>query len=82
MTLFTQEFGLISGPSMQLKVVKTIGDKEILQVQMEHNVKIVKVLEKQKTHPKIKAWMNIPFYCMISMPIVRPTLNINVFKME
>jgi hypothetical protein len=35
--------------------MKTIGDKEILKVQMEHKVKIVEVLEKHKIHPKAKA---------------------------
>jgi hypothetical protein len=65
---------------MQLEVVKTIGNKEILHVRMEHKVKIVEVLEKHKIH--LKAQMNIPFCHMISMPIVRPTFNIDVFKME
>jgi hypothetical protein len=67
---------------MQFEVVNTIGDKEILQVQMEHKVKKVEVLERHKIHPKNKARMNIPLCCMISMPIVRPSLNINVRKME
>jgi hypothetical protein len=48
---------------------------------MEHKVKIVKVLERHKIHPKTKIRMNIPFYHMISMLIVRPTL-IDVLKME
>jgi hypothetical protein len=67
---------------MQLEVVNTIGDKEILQVQMEHKVKTVKLLERHKIHPKAKAWMNIPLSRMISMPVVKPALKINVFKME
>jgi hypothetical protein len=41
---------------------------------MEHKVKIIEVLERHKIHPKTKVQMNIPFYCMISMPIVRPAL--------
>jgi hypothetical protein len=40
------------------------------------------VLEKHKIHPKAKARMNIPLYCMISMVVVKPTLKIDVFKME
>jgi len=49
---------------------------------MEHKVKIVEVLERHKIHPKGKARMNIPLYRMISMPVVRPSLKIDVFKME
>jgi hypothetical protein len=49
---------------------------------MEHKVKIVKVLERHKIHLKAKAWMNIPFYRMISMPVVKLALKINVLKME
>jgi hypothetical protein len=33
---------------------------------MEHKVKIVKVLERHKVHPKAKVQMNIPLYQMIS----------------
>jgi hypothetical protein len=82
MTLSTQEVGLTFGPSMQLEVVNTIGNKEIFQVQMEHKVNIVKVMERHKIHPKAKAWMNIPLYHMISMPVVRSAIKINVLKME
>jgi len=60
MTLSAQEVGLTFGVSSQLEAMKTIGDKEILEVQMQHKVKIVEVLEKHKIHPKAKAWMNIP----------------------
>jgi len=67
---------------MQLEAVNTTGDKEILQVQMEHKVKIIKLLERHKIHPKAKAWMNIPLCCMISMLVVKPALKINVLKME
>jgi hypothetical protein len=49
---------------------------------MEHKVKIVKVLERHKIHPKAKAHMNIPFCRMISMLVVRPTFKIDVLKME
>jgi hypothetical protein len=49
---------------------------------MDHKVKIVEVLERHKIHPKAKAQMNIPLYRMISMPIVRPTLKIDVIEME
>jgi hypothetical protein len=67
---------------MQLEVVNSTRDKEILQVQMEHKVKIVKVLERHKIHFKTKVWMNIPLYHMISMPVVKSTLKIDVLKME
>jgi hypothetical protein len=40
---------------MQLEVLSTIGNKEILKVQMEHKVKTIKVLERHKIHPKAKA---------------------------
>jgi hypothetical protein len=49
---------------------------------MEHMVKTIEVLERHKIHPKAKAWMNIPLCHMISMPIVKLTLKIDVFKME
>jgi hypothetical protein len=49
---------------------------------MEHEVKIVKVLNRHKIHPKTKARMNVPFYHMISMLVVRLTLKIDVLKME
>jgi hypothetical protein len=55
MTLSTQEVGLTFGPSMQLEAVNTIGDNEIIEVQMEHKVNIVKVMERHKIHPKAKA---------------------------
>ncbi len=45
----------------------TTKDKEILNVQMEHKVKTIKVLEKHKIHPKAKARMNISLCRMISM---------------
>ncbi len=82
MTLSTQKVGLTSGPSSQLEVMKTTRNKEILEVQMEHKVKIVEVLEKHKIHPKAKAWMNIPFYHMTSMHVVRLALKIDLLKME
>ncbi len=74
--------GFTSGPSTQLEAMRTIKDKEILKIQMEHKLKIVEVLERHKIHPKAKARMNIPLCRMISIPIVRPTLKINVLKME
>jgi hypothetical protein len=49
---------------------------------MEDKVKTVEVLERHKIHPKDKAWVNIPLCRMISMPVVRPTLKIDVLKME
>jgi hypothetical protein len=49
---------------------------------MEHKVKIIEVLERHKIHPKAKAHMNIPFRLMISMPVVRPALKIDVFKIK
>jgi hypothetical protein len=65
-----------------LEAVNTIGDKEILQVQMEHKVKTIEVLESHKIHPKAKAHTNIPFCLMISMPVMRPAFKIDVFKIE
>jgi hypothetical protein len=67
---------------MQLEIVNTIRNKGILQVQMEHKVKTVEVLERHKIHPKVKARVNIPLCHMISMPVVRLTLKIDVLKME
>jgi hypothetical protein len=67
---------------MQLEAMRTIGNKEILKVQMEHKVNTIEVLEKHKIHPKAKAWMNIPLRCMISMLVVRLVFKINVLKME
>jgi hypothetical protein len=74
--------GLTFGPFTQLETISTTGDKEILEVYMEHKVKTIQVLERHKIHTKAKARMNIPLCHMISMPVVRPTLKINVFKME
>ncbi len=70
------------GPFTQLEVVNTIGDKEILQIQMEHKVKIVEVLERHKIRPKAKAHMSIPFCLMISMPVVWLAFKIDVFKIK
>jgi hypothetical protein len=52
-------------------------DDKIQKVQVHHKFKIVEVLDKHK-----KAWMNIPLCIMISMLVVRPTLKIDVLKME
>jgi hypothetical protein len=82
MTLFTQEVGLTSSLFSQLEALKKTRDKDILEVQMEHKVKIVEVLEKHKIHPKAKAWMNIPLCDMTSMPVVRLALKVDVLKME
>jgi hypothetical protein len=49
---------------------------------MEHKVKTIEVLERHKIHPKAKAHVNIPLWYMISMPIVRLTLKVDVLKME
>jgi hypothetical protein len=49
MTLSIQEVGLTFGPSTQLEVVRTIGNKEILEVQMVHKVKTVTVLERDSS---------------------------------
>jgi hypothetical protein len=78
----TQEVSLTSRPSTQLEVVSTTRNKEILEVQIEHKVKTIEVLERHKIYPKAKVWMNIPFYHMVSMPVVRPTVKIDVLKME
>jgi hypothetical protein len=67
---------------MQLEVINTTRDKDIFQVKMEHKVQTIEVLERHKIHPKTKAAMNIPLYRIISMPVVKPTLKINVVKME
>jgi hypothetical protein len=56
---------------MQLKAVNIIGDTGVLQVHIEHKVKIVEMLERHKIHPKAKARMNIPLCHMINMPIVK-----------
>jgi hypothetical protein len=42
----------------------------------------MEVLEKFKIHPKSKAKMNILLCQMVAMPIVCPTLRIEVMKME
>jgi hypothetical protein len=49
---------------------------------MKHKGKIVELLEKHKIHPKTKARMDIPLCYMISTLVIRPTLNIDVLKME
>jgi hypothetical protein len=62
--------------------VSTIGDKEILEVQMEHRGKTIEVVKRHKIHPKAKSQMNIPLYHMIFVPVVRLDLKIDVFKMD
>jgi predicted nucleic acid-binding OB-fold protein len=54
MTLFTQEMGLTIGPFSQLEVVKTIGDKKVLQVQMEQKVKTFEVWRDIRFIPRFK----------------------------
>ncbi len=66
--------------SWWLEAINTIGDKGILQVQMEHKVKTIKVSERHKIHPKAKAQMDIPLWCMMSMLVVRLAFKINVSK--
>jgi hypothetical protein len=34
--------------------MRTTRNKEVLQVQMEHKVKTIEVLERHKIHPKVK----------------------------
>jgi hypothetical protein len=46
---------------------------------MEHKVKIVELLEKHKIN---KVWKDIPLCHMISTLIIKPTLKIDVLKME
>ncbi len=82
MILFTQETSLTFGPSTQLEAINTTRDKDVLQVQMEHKVKTMKVLERHKIHLEAVAQMNIPLCCMISMPIVQLAFKIDVLKME
>jgi hypothetical protein len=57
-------------------------DDTIHKVQVHHKFKIMEVLDKHKIFPKQKARMNIPLSIMVSMPMVRPTLKIDVVKME
>jgi hypothetical protein len=42
----------------------------------------MEVLDRHKIFPKEKARMNIPLCIMISMLVVKPTLKIDVLKME
>jgi hypothetical protein len=42
----------------------------------------MEVLDKFKIHQKRKARMNIAFCQMVVMPIIHPTLKIDVMKME
>jgi hypothetical protein len=54
----------------------------IIEVVHTNKMNTVAIWEKYKIFPKCKAMMNIPLYRMISMPIVRPALKIDVHKME
>jgi hypothetical protein len=47
-----------------------------------NKINIIEIMEKHKMLPKHKAQINMPFYRMVSMPIVHPTLKIDVLKME
>jgi hypothetical protein len=56
-------------------------DKTIQVVHVNKN-NTIEILDKHNMLPKHKAQINIPFYKMISMFIVHPTLQIDVLKME
>lgn len=47
-----------------------------------NKINIIEIVEKHKLLPKHKARNNMPFYMMILMPIIHPTLKIDVLKME
>jgi len=47
-----------------------------------NKINTITILEKNKMLPKCKAKMSILFYEMILMHVVRPTLKIDVLKME
>lgn len=47
-----------------------------------NKINVIEILEKHKMLPKRKARIKMPLYKMISMPIVCPTLKIDVLKME
>jgi hypothetical protein len=56
-------------------------DRTIQTVQ-EQNFNSIKILYRHKMLLRRKTWMDIPLCKMISMPIVRFVLKINVLKME
>jgi hypothetical protein len=47
-----------------------------------NKINVIEILEKHKMLPKRKAQIKMPLYKMILMPIVCPTLKIDVLKME
>jgi len=51
-------------------------------IQHQNKLNIFEVLDKYKILPKNKVRMSIPLCHLLTMLIVRPTLNINVLKME
>jgi hypothetical protein len=57
-------------------------DKTLKVLQSQTKFNSAKVLDKHKMVPKRKVQMAIPLFKMISMPIVCPTLKIDVFKIE
>jgi hypothetical protein len=54
----------------------------IIQVVQMNKINTTLCLEKYKMFPKRKAKMNILLYKMILMHVVRPTLKIDILKME
>jgi hypothetical protein len=46
-----------------------------------NKINIIEILEKHKMVPKHKAWINMPLYMMISMPVLHPTLKIDVLNL-
>jgi hypothetical protein len=51
-------------------------------VQNQTKINTREILEKYKITPKCKARMHVPLYRMVPMPIVKPTLKIDILKME
>jgi hypothetical protein len=59
-----------------------ISFDKTIQVVQEQKINLTTILDRHKMLLKRKACMNIPLFQMISMPIVHPTLKIDVLKME
>jgi hypothetical protein len=57
-------------------------DRTTWVVQNQMKINTMEILEKYKITPKHKARIHVPLCRMVPMFIVRPTLEINILKME
>jgi hypothetical protein len=63
---------------LEVETDPTCFDKWVLSIQVDHKVSNFSWIEKLKTKPSMKAQFCIPLCRMVSMPIVHPTLLVDI----